>query len=137
MEEIGMIEKKELKIAPETTNIKPYEITVEKIIEKHLSEQEFGKDYEIIDKIIDEYNAEKGFLVSILQDLQEEYGFLTPEALNHISNRLDIPLIQVYQVAKFYKDFKFESLNEVDNKNRNLESSIKKDYLSKFTKKGV
>ena len=59
-----MLEKKEQKMTPETTSIKPYEITVEKIIEKYLSEQEFGKDYKKIDKIIDEYNAEKGFLVS-------------------------------------------------------------------------
>ena len=84
--------------------------------------------------IIDEYNAEKGFLVSILQDIQEVYGYLTPEALIHVSNRLDLPLIQVYRVAKFYKDFKLESLSKVSNGNRDLESNIKKDYLSKFTK---
>ena len=133
--EIGMLDNKKQKLAPESTSIRSYEITVEKITDKYLGEQELYYDFVHIDSIIDEYNAEKGFLVSILQDLQKEYGYLAPEALIHVSKRLDLPLIQVYRVAMFYKNFRIVSLKETANGNRSLENNVKKDYLSKFIKK--
>ena len=129
-----MLENKKPQLALKTKDIGSYEITVEKIIDKYLDEKDFGKDHEKIDDIIDEYNAEKGFLVSILQDLQEEYGYLNPEILIHVSKRLDLTLMQVYRVAMFYKEFKIESPTNASNKGRLLENNVKKDYLSKFTK---
>ncbi|MDD4876279.1 MAG: NADH-quinone oxidoreductase subunit NuoE [Dehalococcoidales bacterium] len=58
-----------------------------------------------INSILEKYEHDKGLLVSILQDIQEEYNYLSKEAIMQISQGLDIPLSQVYSVATFYKAF--------------------------------
>lgn len=54
--------------------------------------------------ILDRYH-DRGMLVSILQDVQAEHGYLPKEALAQVSQGLDIPLTQVYSVATFFKAF--------------------------------
>ena len=55
--------------------------------------------------IIDEYNADKGQLISILQDIQTEFLYLPKEALIQVSDTMGIPLSRVYSVATFFKAF--------------------------------
>jgi NADH-quinone oxidoreductase subunit E len=62
-------------------------------------------DVSKVDSIIDEYNADKELLTSILHEVQAEYGYLPREALIRVSDKLEIPLGQVYGVATFYKAF--------------------------------
>lgn len=58
-----------------------------------------------VDSIIDKYNTETGSLISILQDIQEEYRYLPSEALEHTARRLGIPRVQIFGVATFFKAF--------------------------------
>ena len=58
-----------------------------------------------VTEIIERYKGEKGATVAILQDLQEEYHYLPPEALEQVAASLDIPLSRVLRVATFYKAF--------------------------------
>jgi len=58
-----------------------------------------------VDPIIDKYNAQQGSLISILQDIQEEYRYLPLEVLKHTARRLGLPLTQVFGVATFFKAF--------------------------------
>jgi NADH-quinone oxidoreductase subunit E len=58
-----------------------------------------------VDAIIEKYKRDKGFLVSILQDIQAEYNYLPKEALFDVSDILGIPVSQVYGVATFYRAF--------------------------------
>jgi len=58
-----------------------------------------------VDLILDKYNRDKGFLVSILQDVQTEYYYLPKEVLIQISQALELPLSQIYSVATFFKAF--------------------------------
>lgn len=44
-------------------------------------------------------------LISILQDIQSEYHHLPEEAIRHVAKSLELPLIQVYGVATFFKAF--------------------------------
>jgi len=60
---------------------------------------------EKVDAIIEKYKGDKGFLVSILQDIQSEYNHLPKEALCHVSENLGIPVSKVYSVATFYRAF--------------------------------
>jgi NADH-quinone oxidoreductase subunit E len=46
-------------------------------------------------------------LISILQEVQKYYNYLPAEALKIISQKLDIPLRDIYGVASFYKSFSF------------------------------
>ncbi len=58
-----------------------------------------------IEAIIDRFRADKGQLVSILQDIQDEYYYLPKDALEKVNQILDIPLSQVYSMATFFRAF--------------------------------
>ncbi len=57
---------------------------------------------------ITKYNNEKKALVSILQEIQEEYNYLPQEVLRIVSKTLGIPLIDIFGVATFYRAFSLE-----------------------------
>jgi len=65
-----------------------------------------------IDTIIAKYGMGQRGLIPSLLDIQDEYHYLPPEALRRVSESMDIPLIQVYQVAEFYKAFSLEPRGE-------------------------
>jgi NADH-quinone oxidoreductase subunit E len=46
-----------------------------------------------------------GSLIAALEEIQERYHYLPPEALILASERLDVPLSQAYAVATFYSAF--------------------------------
>ena len=62
-------------------------------------------DLNRVNQIIEKWESRKDFLIEILQDVQDEYLYLPPEALAEVSNILDIPLNRVYEVATYYKAF--------------------------------
>ena len=53
--------------------------------------------------ILDRYQHDKGMLVSILQDIQEEHNYLPRESLEQVSKTLDVPFSQLYSIATFFK----------------------------------
>jgi NADH-quinone oxidoreductase subunit E len=62
-------------------------------------------DLKKVTEIINKYNADKGWLIAIFQDVQQEYRYLPKEAIGLVATRLKIPLTQAYMVATFYKSF--------------------------------
>ena len=58
-----------------------------------------------VDEIVERYNGEQGLLISVLQDVQEEFNYLPKEALTKVSEGLNLPVSQVYSVATFFKAF--------------------------------
>jgi NADH-quinone oxidoreductase subunit E len=60
-------------------------------------------DQEKIDQIVDRYAGGEGFLIQLLLDVQKELNWVPKEAVRRISERLQIPLSQIYRVASFYK----------------------------------
>lgn len=44
-------------------------------------------------------------LVEVLQDIQEAQGYLSENVMKIVSERLGVPLIEVFRVANFYKAF--------------------------------
>ena len=63
---------------------------------------------EKVESILDNYQRDKGMLVSILQDIQAEYNYLPKETLVEVNQALGAPLSQVYSVATFFKAFSLE-----------------------------
>ncbi len=47
----------------------------------------------------------KRALIQVLQDVQDRFHWLPPEALEHVAEALGVPLVKVYGVATFYKSF--------------------------------
>lgn len=60
------------------------------------------------DEIIDRYNAEKESLIQVLQDITSEYNYLPEPCLRRVTQRLNVPLSEVFEVATFYKAFSLE-----------------------------
>ncbi len=51
-------------------------------------------------------------LIPILQDVQEDQGFLSPDSLAQIGEHLGISTSAVYGVATFYNQFRFHPLGK-------------------------
>ena len=60
---------------------------------------------EKIEKILEENGYDRAGLIPILQDIQSEYNYLPQEMLSYVAEKLDMPLIDVYCVASFFKSF--------------------------------
>lgn len=58
-----------------------------------------------VDSVLDKWSNNGSSLISILLDIQAEHNYLPKDALIRVSEQLNIPLIQVYSVATFYKSF--------------------------------
>jgi NADH-quinone oxidoreductase E subunit len=58
-----------------------------------------------LDEILHKYEGVKGALIPVLQETQHAYGYLSREAIRHISDKMDIPASQIYGVVTFYSQF--------------------------------
>lgn len=63
-------------------------------------------DLQLLDKILEEFNGQKGAVIPILQRTQDVYGYLPREVLVAISDKSGIPLSQLMGVATFYAQFR-------------------------------
>ena len=60
---------------------------------------------EKVDSLIDGYTDKKEQLISLLQDIQAEFNYLPQDVLVKVSQKLDIPLSQVFSIATFFRAF--------------------------------
>jgi len=58
-----------------------------------------------LEGIITRYQENEGNLISILQDIESEFGYLREDAINWVSERLDVPPAKFYGIATFYAQF--------------------------------
>jgi len=74
--------------------------------------QVMKSDYEIVEAIISKYNSNHDSVIAILQEIQSEYHYLPEAALRMVAEHLQLPLIQVYGVATFFKAFSLKPRGE-------------------------
>jgi len=65
-----------------------------------------------IRSILDRYGAERGNLIPVLQDIQEEIGYLSDEAIKEVERHTGISANEIYGVATFYTQFRFSPPGE-------------------------
>jgi len=63
------------------------------------------KLYDELDEYIASVKDNTGVLINVLHKAQEVFGYLSEELQQHVSEKLDIPLSQVYGVVTFYNFF--------------------------------
>jgi len=63
--------------------------------------QEIRKCEELLEK----YYSEQGSTISILQDVQNEFGYIREDVVKWFSERLNIPASVFYGIATFYAQF--------------------------------
>ncbi|MBC8392676.1 MAG: NAD(P)H-dependent oxidoreductase subunit E [Deltaproteobacteria bacterium] len=59
----------------------------------------------ILDSILEGRRSQPHQLIEVLQDVQEQYGYIPEEAMRAVSKDLGVSLMEVYRVASFYKAF--------------------------------
>ena len=64
---------------------------------------------ERVTEIIESYDCQVSNMIAILQDVQAEYKYLSPEVLELIAKKLNIGVAKVYSVATFYENFSLEA----------------------------
>lgn len=62
-------------------------------------------DIEKIDQVIDKHQAEASSLIQILLEIQSENHWLPREALERVSEKLQVPISRIQHIATFYKAF--------------------------------
>jgi NADH:ubiquinone oxidoreductase subunit E len=62
-------------------------------------------DVHRVDALLENRGAEPFDVIEAMQDLQELHGYLPEWVLHRVSEKLDVPLIEVYRLASFYKAF--------------------------------
>jgi len=59
----------------------------------------------ILDKILNDYQLNEGTIISILQDIENSFGYIPEEAVFWFSKKLDIPASRFFGTATFYSQF--------------------------------
>jgi NADH-quinone oxidoreductase subunit E len=65
-----------------------------------------------LDEILDRYPGDPQFLITLLQDVQTEYSFISKESMQLVCDHVGVPLTQAWSVATFYKSFSLEPRGE-------------------------
>ena len=79
---------------------------------KEIELEEIINDFGKIDKILEKHEYKENNLIQMLLDFQSEYNWLPKHILFYLSNKLDIPLSNIYSIASFYKSFTLEPMGK-------------------------
>lgn len=71
-----------------------------------LSEQELKEIRSVTEKALQKNNADREKLLPILQEVQHNLGYVPKQAMQQISEALDIPEVEIYGVTTFYNQFR-------------------------------
>ncbi len=61
-----------------------------------------------LEQILEGRRSQPNQLIEVLQDIQENHGYISKEAMQTVSQNLGVPIIEVYRVASFYKAFRLK-----------------------------
>ena len=61
-----------------------------------------------VDSILQRYPRHPQHLISLLQDVQAAFNYISPDHLNIICDHLGVPITKAWSVATFYKSFSLE-----------------------------
>lgn len=69
-------------------------------------------DLTLIDGVLGKYADVPGSLITVLQKTQDIYGYLPKEAIEKISDRMNIPKSEIMGVGTFYTQFRFQPVGK-------------------------
>ncbi len=65
-----------------------------------------------VEAIIESYGNSEGNLISILQKIQAEEGYISVATMDRISQILEIPVAKIYGVVTFYSQFRLKPVGK-------------------------
>ncbi len=75
---------------------------------KYTRSKEVNMPPKTVGQILEGRRSQPNLLIEVLQDIQKDYGYISKEAMQTISQSLGVPIIEVYRVASFYKAFRLK-----------------------------
>ena len=69
-------------------------------------------DFAELAPVLEKYAKVPGSLITILQQTQDIYGYLSLDAINYISERTGIMPAKIYGVATFYAQFRLQPIGK-------------------------
>jgi NADH-quinone oxidoreductase subunit E len=66
-----------------------------------------------IEQILEGRRSQPQQLIEVLQDIQQDYGFLSKPHMKSVSQALGVPEIEVFRVASFYKAFRLKPAGKI------------------------
>ena len=70
------------------------------------------QEHKDIDTILESYPGEPRYLISLLQDVQAEFNYISEENMTLICDHVGVPVTQAWSVATFYESFSLEPRGE-------------------------
>jgi NADH:ubiquinone oxidoreductase subunit E len=61
-----------------------------------------------LDQVLEGRRSQQSQLIEVLQDVQENCGYISEEAMRTAAEGLGVPVMEVYRVASFYSAFKLK-----------------------------
>ncbi len=61
-----------------------------------------------VKNILDNYPPEQRYSLAVLQEVQKEYGYISPNHLMAISTYFGVPVSEIFSIATFYKALSLE-----------------------------
>jgi len=61
-----------------------------------------------LDEILEGRRSQPNQLIEVLQDIQKNYGYISKDTMQTVSQGLGVPVMEVYRVASFYKAFRLK-----------------------------
>jgi len=61
-----------------------------------------------LEQILERRRSQPDQLIEVLQDIQENYGYISEKTMQTVSQGLGVSLMEVYRVASFYKAFRLK-----------------------------
>ena len=71
-----------------------------------------GSDQALMDAILERHRDDRAPLLHLLQEINDERGYLPRSMLEALSQRLQIPLSEILRVASFYSAFNLEPVGK-------------------------
>ncbi len=82
--------------------------SLKQIRRKEEAIKDFIREIRQVDEIIDKHGADSSMLIQILLDVQKQMHWLSKPSLVWISERLQVPMTRIMQIASFYTMFSLE-----------------------------
>ena len=80
--------------------------------EKRNTGNDSAQDFRLLAPTLEKYAKVPGSLITILQQAQDIYGYLSQEGILYISERTGIRPAQIYGVATFYAQFRLKPVGK-------------------------
>ncbi len=62
-------------------------------------------DFDRIEKVLQKYGYRHSDIISIMQDIQGIENYISEETIRYISEKMELNLARIYDIATFYKTF--------------------------------